>query len=126
MSGGVRVEGLNRLVREMTALGVEVADLKAVFGKVSDQGAALARGFAPKRTGKLAASIKGAKRKNSAIVRAGSRRVPYASVINYGWPERNIRPARFLQRADEQLQPTVAKEIDAELSRLIRERGLDG
>lgn len=124
VSGQVRVDGLNRLVRDMTAMGVEIADLKLVFGDLASRGANLASSLAPTRSGKLAASVKGNKAKNKAVIVAGSKRIPYAGAINYGWRKRNIRPSRFMQRADDILAPDAAKEIDTALSRLIAEQGL--
>lgn len=122
--GSVKVEGLTALVRDMQALGVEVDDLKAAFGTIADRGAQLAASFAPRRTGKLAASIKPSKAKNKAIVRAGGARVPYAGAVNYGWPAHGIRASRFLQRTDEALAPDAVNEIDTALTKLITDLGL--
>lgn len=124
MSGSVKVDGLNRLVKDMQALGVEVTDLKAAFGDIAERGARLAASFAPRDSGKLRASIRGNQAKNKAVVLAGKARVPYAGAINYGWRARNIEPSRFMQRADAVLAPDAAKEIDTELTRLIKQLGL--
>jgi len=124
LDGGVRVEGLNRLVRDLQALGLEVDDLKDAFGEIAAAGADLAAGFAPRRTGALAASVRGNRAKAKAVVSSGKTRVPYAGPINYGWPRRNIRPALFMQRADEAMRPRALAELDEAIARKIRERGL--
>lgn len=124
VAGGVRVEGLNQLVRDLQALGLDVDDLKGAFGPIAAEGARLASGFAPKRSGRLAGTIRGNKAKNKAVVTAGRARVKYAGAINYGWPRRGIRPARFMQRADEALQPRALTMLENEIDRIIHEKGL--
>lgn len=124
VSGGVRVEGLNRLVRDLQSLGLEVEDLKEAFGDIAAEGASLASSFAPRRSGNLAASVRGNRAKNKAIVSAGRARVKYAGAINYGWPKRNIAPSSFMQKADEQMQPKALQALDDALEKKIREKGL--
>lgn len=123
--GGVRVEGLRELTRNLTKLGIDVADLKGVFGRLAQQGAELAAEYAPSRSGALAASIRGSKARNYAAISAGNaRRVPYAGAINYGWRRRNIAPSHFMQRASDALAAHVVPDLQAEVERLIAERGL--
>lgn len=124
LDGGVRVEGLNKLVRDLQKLGLEVDDLKEAFGEIASKGAEIAASFAPKRSGALAASIRGNRAKNKAVVMSGKARVKYAGAINYGWPRRNIKPARFMQRADEYMRPFALDMLDEAIAKKIRERGL--
>lgn len=124
ISGGVRVEGLNRLVRELQGLGLELDDLKDAFAEIARKGAETASSFAPKRTGALAASIRGNRAKNKAVVAAGKARVRYAGPINYGWPARNIRASSFLQRTDLYLRPWAVDMLDEALMDAARRRGL--
>jgi hypothetical protein len=124
MIGGVRVEGLNGLVRDLQSLGLELDDLKGAFSEIAQEGARLASSFAPKRSGALAASVRGNKAKNKAVVMAGRARVPYAGAINYGWPKRNIAPAMFMQRADEAMRPKALSALDAALVEAVKRRGL--
>lgn len=124
ITGGVRIEGLNRIIRDLQQLGLEIDDLKEVFGKIAAEGARLASSFAPVRTGALAASIRGSRAKNKAVIMAGRARVPYAAPINYGWPRRNIRGAEFMQRADEAMRPRALEALETAIAQKIRERGL--
>lgn len=124
MDGGVRVDGLRELVRDLEKAGVEVADLKDAFGSIAARAANLAAGFAPRRSGKLAASIRGTKAKNYAAVSAGSARVPYAAPVNYGWLKRNIAASEFMQRADDQMRPRVARDLETAIDKLIAGRKL--
>jgi hypothetical protein len=121
---GVHVQGLRELVRDLEGVGVEVADLKEAFGGIAKRAADLAASFAPRRTGRLRASIRGDRAKNKATVRAGGAKAPYSGAINYGWRRRGIAPSGFMQRADAQIRPTVTDDIEAALVHLIQQRGL--
>lgn len=123
-SVGFRVEGLNKLTRDLSALGLDVEDLKGAFAPIAAEGARLAASFAPKRTGALAGSIRGNRAKNKAVVAAGRARVPYAGPINYGWPKRGIAPSGFMQRADEAMRPKALSMLDDAIAARIRARNL--
>ena len=120
----VRVEGLKRAVRSLQRAGAEVSDLKGVFAEIAAEGATLAARYAPKRTGRLAGTVRGNKAKNKAVVLAGRARVPYAGAINYGWPKRNIKPANFLARADAELQERVPQMLEEGIQRIIERNDL--
>lgn len=120
-----KVEGLNKTLTSLQRFGVEAQDLKDVFSEIAAEGARLASSFAPKRSGRLQASIRGNKAKAKAIVIAGRARVPYAGAINYGWPKRNIKPALFMQRADAKLAPLAVEMMEQGLDRAARKAGLD-
>lgn len=124
MQGGVKVVGLREVIRDLHRIGVEADDLKTAFSRIAATGARLASAFAPKRTGRLAASVKGNKAKSKAVIRSGSARVPYAGAINYGWPRRGIEPAHFMQKADRAIEPEAIRMLEDNLNQLIRERGL--
>lgn len=124
MAGGVRVEGLNKTIRELTKLGVEVDDLKDGFAEIASEGAKIASSLAPRRKGTLAATVRGNRAKNKAVVTAGRAKVRYAGAINYGWPKRGIKASKFMQRADEQLQPKTIEMLEIALQKAIEKRGL--
>jgi hypothetical protein len=120
----VKVDGLTKLVRDLERTGVQVADLKAAFGGIAQEARSLAAGFAPHRSGKLAATIRGSSAKNYATVSAGGTRAPYAGPINYGWPKRNIKGDGFMQKADVAIRPRVLRDLVTAVDRLLRERNL--
>lgn len=124
MASGVRVEGLNKAVRGLQEFGVEITDLKSTFGGIASEGARLAARYAPVQSGALAKTVRGNKAKNKAVVTAGRARVRYAGVINYGWPKRSIRPARFMQRADEDMQPRALVMLEEGIEEAIKKTGL--
>lgn len=120
-----RIDGLAAVTRALLAIGLEVDDLKDAFSEIARQGQTVAARNAPRRTGALAASIRGNRARSKAVVAAGySARVPYAGAINYGWRARNISPALFMQKADEELQPYALRRLEEDINAAIRRRGL--
>jgi hypothetical protein len=123
---GVRVEGLNRMVADLRAMGVEVADLKDAFATIAREAAGVTERLVPRRTGALAASARGNRAANRATVTVGyAKRVAYAHVINYGWPRHNIEPSDYVARTDAIMKPRVARIIEDGIDGLIRSKGLD-
>lgn len=113
------VQGLRETVRDLEKVGVEVSDMKDVFTDIGNVVASDARTLVPKKTGRLGMAIKPTKTKNKAAVRAGSARVPYAGVQNYGWPSRNIRGRLFLQSAIDSNQSRAIQMMEDGLSEII-------
>ena len=124
MAEGVRVTGLSTVVRQLKALGLEVTDLKDAFAKVASEGAERIKGHTPRKTGRLAGSVRGNRAQSKAVVRAGRAAVPYAGPINYGWPKRHIAAAQFMQKGDREMQPIAVRELEAEIEKAIRRKGL--
>ena len=120
----IRVEGLTLVTRQLKALGLEIDDLKDAFSTVAAQGARLAAYFAPKITGRLAGDIRGNRAQSKAVVTAGRVSVPYAGPVNYGWAERNITGAFFMQKASDAMEPVAFTELDHEITKQIVKRGL--
>lgn len=121
---GTKVEGLTSVVRALSELGLEVDDLKDAFSEIAKQGAETASRYAPRKSGRLAADVRGNRAKSKAVVTAGRASVPYAGPINYGWPGRHINPSLFMQRADEEMQPKVIPMLEDEINRKIREKNI--
>src|SRR5690242_18013332 len=99
-------------MRELQALGLDIDDLKDTMQDISQEGARRAAAHAPKRSGRLAASIRGNRAKSKAVVRAGKAAIPYAGPINYGWPRRHVAPSHFLQRADQEMRPVAIQMLE--------------
>lgn len=123
---GVQVEGLKELVRALENAGVDVKDLKEVFQPIARAGAEVTKRLAPVRSGALRKSVRGNRAKNKAVIMAGNKRkVPYAAVINYGWPSRGISANHFLQRTDPIIAPEAVKMLDRGIDELLRKAGLE-
>ncbi|WIM99393.1 hypothetical protein ACTOB_003044 [Actinoplanes oblitus] len=99
-------------------------DLKAAFAVIGDEAKTQATRYSPRSSGRLIQTVKVSKSKNRVNVKAGSARIPYAGVQNYGDPKRNISAVRFMQRADSAVRPMVIPTLERELSALIEKQGL--
>lgn len=122
--GGVRVVGLTKAVRGLQEMGLEVDDLKDAFGALATEAAEVVAEETPKRSGRLASSARGNRAKSKAVVRIGTAAVPYAGVINYGWPKRNIAANDYVGRADARITPVAARRLEEEIEIQYRKKGL--
>jgi hypothetical protein len=104
-AAGVQIVGAKRLRRTLKAAGIELEDLKAANAAVASLVAQAAAGRAPKRTGRLAASVRGNRAQARATVLAGRASVPYAGPIHWGWPRRGIKANPFLADTAAALEP---------------------
>lgn len=94
----VRVQGLRKTLRALENAGAASDDMKDLM---HDIGMLVVNAAQPPRgqTGRLASTLRAGRGKTKAVVRAGGARVPYAGVVHYGWPARNIHPQPFLVTA---------------------------
>lgn len=104
MATEVRVEGLRELRRELRQAGDDLSDLKDANAKVARLVADKAAALAPRRSGALAASVRGNRAAGKAQVAAGGARVPYAGPIHWGWPARGIEARPFVSDAAQQTE----------------------
>lgn len=138
-AGQVRVEGLNKTLTALQRLGVEAQDLKDTMSAIAAEGAQLASGYAPSRSGALKRTVRGNKAKAKAIVLAGKARVRYAGAVNYGWPQgKKSHGARrrggwpvgmkahlFMQKADAALAPKALVLLEKGLAEAAQKAGLE-
>lgn len=90
----IAVEGAKELARDFRAAGIAAKELSGAYRAIARELVPPAQRGAPKRTGRLAASTRGAGTKTAAILRAGSAKVPYAGPIHFGNPTAKTYPAR--------------------------------
>lgn len=117
----IRIEGGRELRRDLKRAGRDdLRDaLKAGHKEIAEVVADEAKRRAPKQTARLARSIKGKGTLAGARVQAGSKSVPYAAVIQFGWPARNIEPNRYINDAVEEKMPEVRKIYEARMADIV-------
>lgn len=116
----VRIKGLREVTRSLDQYKGAVDDLKEANAKISSKVSRDAVAITPKKTGTLARSVKGNRAKNTVQIKAGGARVPYAGVIEYGWPDHKIEPQSYLRKAAYQNIGYVIQQFDANLEDLKR------
>lgn len=101
----LEVEGLKRLRKDLRAMGDDLSDLKDVNASVAQLVAARASARAPRRSGRLAASVRGNRALSRATVLAGKAAVPYAGPVHWGWPSHGIAANPFMSEAAQETEP---------------------
>lgn len=121
---GIRVEGLSNLRNTLRAADRSLTkDLREANKEAATVVAKEAKAATvPRRSGRLAGSIRPGATQTAGVVRAGKAGVPYAGVIHFGWPRRRISPQPFLyEAADRRLQEVTdlyAERVDKILNKI--------
>ncbi len=97
-----------------------LSDLTALHRDIAERVASDARERAPSLSGRLRGSIKGKGYKTRASVEAGSRLVPYAGPIHFGWPKRNIKPQPFLYDALDRRKGEIVNAYEERVGELVK------
>lgn len=122
----IETHGLRKVNRAIKNLGVESKDLSAAMQRVGSILVPEVRELAPTLTGALDRSVKASRSQNRIVVQAGSKKVPYVGVQNFGWPGHNIEGKHFMENAVKDKHDAVIAAIEDELNKLIDEAGLSG
>lgn len=98
----VAIDGVGQLRAHLGDVADGLGDLSTVNAQIAQLVARTARDLAPKRTGKLAASVRVSKGPRQVTVRADA---VYAGPIHWGWHRRHIKANPFItvaaQRTEE-------------------------
>tara|TARA_R100001443_G_scaffold112444_1_gene125998 strand:+ start:183 stop:557 length:375 start_codon:yes stop_codon:yes gene_type:complete len=124
MAKSIKATGVKELRRELRRMGDDLEDLKALNLDVATLVSDRAKDIVPRRTGKLADTIRPAGTKTAGRVRAGFKRVPYAGVIHFGHPARGIQPQPFLYDALDQRRGEVFDAYFKGVKKIQRKAGL--
>jgi hypothetical protein len=112
MASTIQVEGARELRASLKRLGVELDDLKEAHVEVAGVVGRRAVSTAPKRSGRLAGTMRPGAAKAQAAVRFGGARAPYANAVHWGTGPRpgrrgphNIARNAFAWEAAKDTQP---------------------
>jgi len=92
------INGLKEVASSLDKIEKGIRENLELNKELSSNLAQKASAMAPKLTGALASSVVGNPSSERAQIVAGSAAVPYAGVIEYGWPARNIQPQPYLNK----------------------------
>ncbi|RGU31637.1 HK97 gp10 family phage protein [Bifidobacterium pseudocatenulatum] len=104
-NGYIQLKGASELARGLKQAGADLKDLKAVNREAAQIVVPEAKSLAPNKSGRLAASIRAGATQKAGVVRVGTKKVPYAGPINYGWPKHNIKATYFANKAAKNTEP---------------------
>jgi hypothetical protein len=121
----VTVDGARQLRATLKRAGEDLADLRSTNAAVATYVAVRSAAAAPRRSGALAASVRGNAAATNATIRAGGAAVPYAGPIHWGWPARHIAAQPFIADTAATTEPAWAAIYRARVSAIVnRIRGL--
>lgn len=115
----LEVHGLRELRRNLRQLGDDATDLKDANAETAQVVASAAVARAPKRSGRLAASVKGNRAVGRATVKAGTARIAYAGPIHWGWPARHITGQPFVTDAAQDTEQTWLPAYEAAIAAVV-------
>lgn len=119
----VKVEGLNRVLRNLSAAGADAEDMRELMHSLG--GIVISNADVPFQSGELAASLRAGKGKTKAVVRAGySARAPYAGVVHYGNPHRGTTAQPYLVDALQRSRTQVFNALEAGIDALLKSNDL--
>ncbi len=117
---GVEVRGAREFRRALKTLPKAYRkELATIHKKAVKPVVDTAKTLAPRQSGALVGSIRALGSQTSGRAAVGKKSVPYAGVIHYGWPARNIRSQPFLTDALERRQNKVLEIWVTNQTRLI-------
>ena len=125
---GILVEGVKDLRRDLKALDKALPkELTKALKAAAEEVLPTARALAPKRSGRLAASLRASGAGNRASIRS---RLPYANAVHWGTGTRphrtgphNIAPTKFVVRAIDQRSNDVVDRLGDEIEALAKRHG---
>lgn len=122
----VEVVGLDDVIRDLRRFdNLTKQDIKGAHKDAAEPVKREALQLVPKRSGKLAGTLRTAGLASGGRVRAGLGRVPYAGPIHFGWPSRNIRPQPFLFDALDARRTQVVDVYERRVGEWLRRSDLD-
>ena len=96
---GITIQGVKEVKDSLNKLARELESNIELNKELSTTLSQKASAMAPKLTGALASSVQGNPSAEKAQILAGSAAVPYAGVIEYGWPAKNKQAQPYLNPA---------------------------
>jgi hypothetical protein len=95
----VSIQGVKEVTDSLDKLGRDLKSNLELNKELSTTLSQKASAMAPRLTGALASSVQGNPSAEKAQILAGSAAVPYAGVIEYGWPAKNKEARPYLNPA---------------------------
>ncbi len=121
----ITIKGINEVKATLNKLGKDLESNIELNKELSTTLSQKASAMAPKLTGALASSVQGNPSAEKAQILAGSAAVPYAGVIEYGWPDRNIDAQPYLNPAVNDNMGYIIEKYNESIKKAIKQYNLD-
>jgi hypothetical protein len=125
MAEAITVEGIKQVTDSLKNLNKDLESNIELNKELSTTLSQKASAMAPVLTGALASSVKGNPSAEKAQILAGSAAVPYAGVIEYGWPQRNIEAQPYLNPAVNNNMGYIIEKYNDSIQKAIKQYDLN-
>ncbi len=122
---GITIKGIKEVTDTLNKLGKDLESNIELNKELSTTLSQKASAMAPKLTGDLASSVLGNPSAEKAQILAGSAGVPYAGVIEYGWPNRNIQAQPYLNPAVRDSMGYIIEKYNDSIKEAIKKYNLN-
>ena len=114
----IKIEGLDTFVSTMAKAQQALQELGAAHQAASALIASAVAAAAPRRSGRLAGSVRAAGGRSGAAVDVTA---PYSGPIEWGWPSRHIDGTHFAMNAARATEPQWIKFYEADVQKALDE-----
>jgi hypothetical protein len=121
----ITITGVKEVIDTLNKLNKDIESNLALNKELSTTLSQKASAMAPVLTGALASSVKGNPSAEKAQILAGSAAVPYAGVIEYGWPDRNIEAQPYLNPAVNDNMGYIIEKYNDSIQKAIKQYNLN-
>ena len=115
----LEVTGGRELRKTLKAATGDLKDMRAANLKAAQVVLPRALALVPRRSGALARTIRAGATARAAVIRAGSARVPYANVQEWGWARHNIPSQPYLTPAARETEPAWTAVYRAQVQTIL-------
>jgi len=125
MAEEITIQGVKEVTDSLNKLARDLQSNIELNKELSTTLSQKASAMAPVLTGALASSVKGNPSAEKAQILAGSAAVPYAGVIEYGWPDRNIKAQPYLNPAVKDNMGYIIEKYNDSIQKAIKQYDLN-
>ena len=125
MAEAITITGVKEVIDTLNKLNKDIESNIELNKELSTTLSQKASAMAPVLTGALASSVKGNPSAEKAQILAGSAAVPYAGVIEYGWPDRNIDAQPYLNPAVNDNMGYIIEKYNDSIQKAIKQYDLN-
>jgi hypothetical protein len=121
----ITITGVKEVTDSLKKLGRDLESNIELNKELSANLSQKASAMAPRVTGALASSVQGNPSAEKAQILAGSAAVPYAGVIEYGWPAKNKQAKPYLNPAVNNNMGYIIEKYNDSIQKAIKQYNLD-
>lgn len=122
---GITITGVKQVTDTLNKLGKDLESNLELNKELSTTLSQKASAMAPRLTGALASSVQGNPSAEKAQILAGSAAVPYAGVIEYGWPAKNRQAQPYLNPAVNNNMGYIIEKYNESIKKAIQKYDLN-